>query len=179
MLFEYGRTAEAEDWRPKTREQLNELNEDERYTCSELFKEAMAECFTKLQSVMEKHPCTELFKVLPIFDPAKVSGLKPDIKKYVQVVPSLSNVFTEEWHRYIRMDKSDAGEVSAVEWWAAREDRMPTLAPRAALYLHLPTTSVDVERLFSHYSALLTEHRRSLTEENVKMMLIAKFNTRY
>ncbi len=53
MLFEYGRTAEAEDWRPKTREQLNELNEDERYTCSELFKEAMAECFTKLQSVME------------------------------------------------------------------------------------------------------------------------------
>ncbi len=179
MLFEYGRTAEAEDWRPKTREQLNELNEDERYTCSELFKEAMAECFTKLQSVMEKHPCTELFKVLPIFDPAKVSGLKPDIKKYVQVVPSLSNVSTEEWHRYIRMDKSDAGEVSAVEWWAAREDRMPTLAPLAALYLHLPTTSVDVERLFSHYSALLTEHRRSLTEENVKMMLIAKFNTRY
>ncbi len=179
MLFEYGRTAEAEDWRPKTREQLNELNEDERYTCSELFKEAMAECFTKLQSVMEKHPCTELFKVLPIFDPAKVSGLKPDIKKYVQVVPSLSNVSTEEWHRYIWMDKSDAGEVSAVEWWAAREDRMPTLAPLAALYLHLPTTSVDVERLFSHYSALLTEHRRSLTEENVKMMLIAKFNTRY
>ncbi len=53
MLFEYGRTAEAEDWRPKTREQLNELNEDERYTCSELFIEAMAECFTKLQSVME------------------------------------------------------------------------------------------------------------------------------
>ncbi len=47
------------------------------------------------------------------------------------------------------MDKSDAGEVSAVEWWAAREDRMPTLAPLAALYLHLPTTSVDVDRLFS------------------------------
>ncbi len=176
MLFEYGRTAEAEDWHPKTRAQLNELNEDERYTCSELFKEAMAECFTKLQSVMERHPWTELFKVLPIFDPAKVSGLKPDIKKYVQVVPSLSNVSTEEWHRYIRMDKSDAGEVSALEWWAAREDRMPTLAP---LYLHLPTTSVDVERLFSHYSALLTEHKRSLTEENGKMMLIAKFNTRY
>ncbi len=130
-------------------------------------------------SQLWRHPCTELFKVLPIFDPAKVSGLKPDIKKYVQVIPSLSNVSTEEWHRYIRMDKSDAGEVSAVEWWAAREDRMPTLAPLAALYLHLPTTSVDAERLFSHYSALLTEHRRSLTEENVKMMLIAKFNTRY
>ncbi len=177
MLFEYDRTAEAEDWRPKTREQLNELNEDERYTCSELFIEAMAECFTKLQSVMERHHCTELFKVLPIFDPAKVSGLKPDIKKYVQVVPSLSNVSTEEWHHYIQMDKSD--EVSAVERWAAREDRMPTLAPLAALYLRLPTTSVDVERLFSHYSALLTEHRRSLTEENVKIMLIAKFNTRY
>lgn len=178
MLFEYGRTVDAEDWRPKIREQLNELNEDERYTCSELFKEAMAECFTKLQTVMERHPCTELFKVLPIFDPAKVSGLKPDIENYVQVVPALSNVSTEEWHRYIRMDKSDAGEVGAVEWWAARKDRMPTLAPLAALYLHLPTTSVDVERLFSHYSALLTEHRRSLTEENVKMMLIAKFNTR-
>jgi len=54
------------------------------------------------------------------------------------------------------MDKSDAGEVSAVEWWAAREDRMPTLAPLAALYLHLPTT-VDVERLFSHYSSFLAQ----------------------
>ncbi|RXN06484.1 CGG triplet repeat-binding 1 [Labeo rohita] len=109
MLFDYGRTADAEDWRPKTREQLKELNEDERYTCSELFKQAMAECSTKLQAVIERHPCTELFKVLPIFDPAKVSGLKPDIKDYVQVVPALRNVSTEEWHRYIRMDKSDAG----------------------------------------------------------------------
>jgi len=27
------------------------------------------------------------------------------------------------------MDKSDAGEVSAVEWWAAREDRMPNTCP--------------------------------------------------
>ncbi|RXN03344.1 endonuclease domain-containing 1 -like protein [Labeo rohita] len=108
MLFDYGRTADAEDWRPKTREQLKELNEDERYTCSELFKQAMAECSTKLQAVIERHPCTELFKVLPIFDPAKVSGLKPDIKDYVQVVPALRNVSTEEWHRYIRMDKSDA-----------------------------------------------------------------------
>lgn len=148
MLFEYGRTAEAEDWRPRTREPLKELDDDERYTCSELFKEAMAQCSTKLQAVMERHPCTELFKALPIFDPAKVSGLKPDIKSYVQVVPALSKVSAEEWHRYICMDKSDAGEVSAEEWWAAREDRMPTLAPLAALYLHLPTTSVDVERLF-------------------------------
>ncbi|RXN07774.1 H-2 class II histocompatibility E-S beta chain-like protein [Labeo rohita] len=108
MLFDYGRTADAEDWRPKTREQLKELNEDKRYTCSELFKQAMAECSTKLQAVIERHPCTELFKVLPIFDPAKVSGLKPDIKDYVQVIPALRNVSTEEWHRYIRMDKSDA-----------------------------------------------------------------------
>ncbi|KAL0153956.1 hypothetical protein M9458_050713, partial [Cirrhinus mrigala] len=37
MLFEYGRTAEAEDWRPKTREQLKELNDNERYTRSKLF----------------------------------------------------------------------------------------------------------------------------------------------
>ena len=119
-----------------------------------------------------------LFKALPIFEPAKISGLKPDIKNDVQVVLALSKVSAEEWHRYTCMDTSGAGEVSAVEWWAAREDRMPTFAPLAALYLHLPTTSVDVERLFSHYSSLLTQHRRSLTEDNVKMMLIAKFNNR-
>ena len=63
-----------------------------------------------------------------------------------------------------------------MQWWASREDRMPTLALIAALYHHLPTTSVDVERLFSHYTMLLTQHRRSLTENNIKMMLIAKFN---
>ncbi|XP_057186323.1 uncharacterized protein LOC130552148 [Triplophysa rosa] len=178
MLFEYGSTAEAEDWRPRTRDQLKELNDEEWHTCSQLFKEAMAECSIKLQAVMDRHPCIELLKALPIFDPAKVSGFKSEIKDYSEIVPALSKVSAEEWHCYIYMDKSDAGEVSAVEWWAAREDRMPALASLAAMYLHLPTTSVDVERLFSLCSSLLTQHRCSLTEDNIKMMLIAKFNTR-
>ena len=120
----------------------------------------------------------QLFKALPVFDPSKVAGLRKNLQDYVQVAPALSHVSAEEWHRYIHMDKSDATDVSPVEWWAAREDRMPTLAPIAALYLHHPTTSVDVERLFSHYTMLLTQYRRSLTENNVKMMLIAKFNCR-
>lgn len=177
MLFEYGRTAGAEDWRPGTREQLRELDEEERVACSQLFQEVMAVCSARLQAVMERHPCMELLKVLPVFDPAKVAGLRKNIQDYVQAIPALTQVAAEEWHRYIHMDKSDAAEVSPVEWWAAREDRMPTLAALAALYLHLPTTSVDVERLFSHYTMLLTRYRRSLTEKNIKMMLIAKFNS--
>ncbi|KAL0147757.1 hypothetical protein M9458_056933, partial [Cirrhinus mrigala] len=64
MLFEDGRTAEAEDWCPKTREHLKKLNDNER----------------------------------------------PEIKNYVQIVPVLSNVSTEQWHHYIRIDKCDAGE---------------------------------------------------------------------
>jgi len=39
------------------------------------------------------------------------------------------------------MDKSDAGEDSAVEWGAAR--KIECLLP----LLYIPTTSVDVERL--------------------------------
>lgn len=53
MLFELGSTAEAEDWRPRTRDQLKELNDEERHTCSHVFKEAMVEYSVKLQSVME------------------------------------------------------------------------------------------------------------------------------
>lgn len=177
MLFEYGRTVGAEDWHPGTTEQLRELDEDDRAACTQLFQKTMADCSAKLQNVMETHPSMELFKALPVFDPAKVAGVRKNIQDYVQVAPALTSVSAEEWHRYIHMDKSDAEEVSPVEWWAAREDRMPTLAPLAALYLHLPTTSVDVERLFSHYTMLLTQYRRSLTENNIKMMLIAKFNS--
>ena len=178
MMFEYGCSAGAEDWRPRTKEQLKELDENERDACSQLFQKTMANCSAKLQAVMERHPSMELFKALPVFDPAKIAGLRKNIQDYVQLAPALTLVSAEEWHRYVHMDKSDAEDVSPVEWWAAREDRMPALAPVAALYLHHPTTSVDVERLFSHYTMLLTQYRRSLTERNIKMMLIAKFNCR-
>ena len=60
--------------------------------------------------------------------------LESQLHDYVQVAPALTHVSAEEWHRYIHMDKSDA-DVSSVEWWAAREDRMPNLAPIAALNL--------------------------------------------
>ena len=88
-----------------------------------------------------------------------------------------SQVSAEEWHRYMGIDKADARGVSAVDWWAAREDRMPVLANIAAIHLCLPTTSVDVERVFSHYPMLLNQHRRSLTEKNVNILLIAKLNS--
>ena len=71
----------------------------------------------------------------------------------------------EELHRYMGIDKADAMEVSAVDWWAAREDKT-ALAHIAAMHLCLLTTSVDVERLFSHYKMLLSQHRRSLIEKN-------------
>ena len=178
MMFEYGCSAGAEDWRPRTKEQLRELDENERDACSQLFQKTMADCSAKLQDVMERHPSMELFKAIPVFDPAKIAGLRKNMQDYVQVAPALAFVSAEEWHRYVHMDKSDAEDVTPVEWWAAREDRMPTLAPIAQLYLYHPTTSVDVERLFSHYTMLLTQYRRSLTEHNIKMMLIAKFNCR-
>ncbi len=150
----------AEDWHPGTTEKLRQLDEDDRAACTQLFQKTMADCSAKLQNVMETHPSMKLFKALPVFDPAKVAGVRKNIQDYVQVAPALTCVSAEEWHRYIHMDKSDAEEVSPVEWWATREDRMPTLAPLAALYLHLPTTSVDVERLFSHCTMLLTQYRR-------------------
>ncbi|KAJ8353378.1 hypothetical protein SKAU_G00209450 [Synaphobranchus kaupii] len=111
MLLEYGRTAEAEDWRPGTRELLKELVEEERLSCSELFQEAMAKCSARLQ----KHPCINLFKVLPVLDPSKVSGTRENVQDYVQAIPALSQVSTEEWRHDIHMDKRDAAEISAVE----------------------------------------------------------------
>lgn len=75
LLFEYGSTTGAEDWRPETTEQLRVLDEGERVVCSQPFQHTMAECSAKLQAVMESHPCMELFKSLPVFDPAKVTGL--------------------------------------------------------------------------------------------------------
>lgn len=93
-------------------------------------------------------------------------------------ISALSQVSVDEWHGYIHIDKSDTVEVSPVQWWASREDRMPILASIAALYLHFPATSVDVKILFSNYTVLLTQYRKSLTEINIKIMLIAKFNCR-
>lgn len=130
----------------------------------------MAECSAKLQAVMERHPCMELFKSLPVFEPAKVTGLRKNMDDYVQAIPALIQLSAEEWHHYIHMDKSDTVEISPLQCWASRED---TLALIAALFLHLPTTSVDVERLFPYYTMLLTQNRRSLTENNIMMMLIA------
>ncbi|CAB1336903.1 unnamed protein product, partial [Coregonus sp. 'balchen'] len=110
MQFEYGRVAGADDWRPHTTELLGQLPEKGRLSCTELFQSAMAACSIKLQTVLEKHPCLHLFKSLTVLDPAQVVDARKDIKDYVHAIPALSQVSTEEWNRYIGIDKADAME---------------------------------------------------------------------
>lgn len=116
-----------------------------------------------LQNVIKTCPSMELFRALPVINPAKVDGVRKSLQEYIQVTPALTPVSAEEWHCYIHLDRRDAEVVHSVEWWTAREDRMAMLAPIAALYLHLLTTSVDAEILFSNYTMLLTQYRWSLT----------------
>lgn len=177
MLFEFGRTAEDKDWRPQTTALLQGLSATQRKDCVDIFQTAMRECSIKLETTMENHPSLDLFKAIPIFNSVYAASARQDKEVYVPALPALSNVSAEEWHRYMSLAKAESGGVSATDWWTARQDRMPTLARIALVLLWLPTSSVDVERVFSHYNCLLRENRRSLKEENVKMMLMIKYNS--
>ncbi|KAJ8359049.1 hypothetical protein SKAU_G00155740 [Synaphobranchus kaupii] len=116
LQFEYGRTAQNEDWRPQTSVLLKEIPEYRRLTCNDLFQAAMTACSSKLQTVLENHPSLCLFRSLTALDPTQVGGARKDIKEHVHAIPTLSQVSAEEWHQYLGMDKADATEVSALDW---------------------------------------------------------------
>ncbi len=48
------------------------------------------------------------------------------------------------------------------------------MSPRdAACFKYCPASNVDVERSFSIYKNVLTDHRRSLTKENIKKIMVS------
>lgn len=121
MQFEYGRTAGADDWLLHTTELLGKL--------PELFQSAMAACSIKLQTVQEKPFPVHVTNC----SRSSSGGRTKDIKDYVHAIPALSQVSAEEWHRYMGINKADSMELSAVDWWAARQDMIPALAHIAVI----------------------------------------------
>lgn len=56
----------------------------------------------------------------------------------------------------------------------------PALPPAAlAAFIDAPLTTVDVERSFSQYKAVLRSNRTSFTEENLRKYMIVLCNTKY
>lgn len=59
----------------------------------------MVDYAAKLQNVMEMHPSMEPFRALPVFDPAKVAGVRKSLQEHIQVASALTTVSAEKWHR--------------------------------------------------------------------------------
>lgn len=58
-----------------------------------------------------------------------MEGSRKERKDYVHIIPALSEVLEEEWHNYMSINKTDARQVRAVDWWAGAERQAANSGP--------------------------------------------------
>lgn len=56
---------------------------------------------------------------------------------------------------------------------------LPTSPVILSSYTYAPLTSVDVERSFSDYKQLLTDHRTSFGQQNIEKHLVVMYNQKF
>ena len=59
-------------------------------------------------------------------------------------------------------------EVVLIDWWEKKKPRFKKLAPLALRSLHLPVSSVEVERSFSQYSNVVKNPQQAQMSNGTK-----------
>ncbi|EIW54547.1 HAT dimerization, partial [Trametes versicolor FP-101664 SS1] len=72
----------------------------------------------------------------------------------------------DELKRYLASDPVPV--TNPIQWWQDRRKAYPRLSRMAIDYLTIPTTAVDVERVFSRGRVLLSHVRNRMTTETTR-----------
>jgi hypothetical protein len=87
----------------------------------------------------------------------------------------LSQAFDSELDSFLGFTITDPN-MAPLQWWKLHYRRFPELARLARLYLSIPASSAEVERLFSASGRIITEERARLSERRSQQMLMLKKN---
>ena len=136
----------------------------------------------KLEHHFDQHPAFGFDRAVCIFYPHQLPAVGHVIADYGQDIKDLRNPppeLWEEWLIYISTQfKEDALPVplELTTFWHSMESRFPQLSSIDLDAIWLPVTSVDAESFLSQDKHLLNDQRESLTEENIKKLLMLFYN---
>ena len=125
-----------------------------------------------------KQPGFEFVKALRIFDHRCVTILSQDDVNDAQ---TCLNFTAEEQREFpIYMDLARNANVSATYgvFWKGVSSRIPRMFDRAVRYSQYVFNTVDIERSFSQYKAMMRKNRLSLKDENVYGLFMLHFNSK-
>ena len=92
---------------------------------------------------------------------------------------SLEEKIENEISQYNAMRIDHADKLNVLDWWKAQHVNFPHLFKVFQRYLHIPSTSVPSERMFSVAGNILTEKRARLSPINVNMLTFFHHNQDY
>lgn len=151
-------------------------------TFSESFDNASEKLSKYLDIDGDGQPAIKFLKACRVFNPARVALLVNDFSYYSECIPGFANVPIEEYALYIEKLAGDAvrstGSVDIHIFWLSVQDRVPVLAALALIWKDAVTNSADAERSNSIYNLVLSNRRRSLSEESLKCLVRLYYNQR-
>lgn len=179
-----------------------EANKDLRFeTCAEYFEgvdlsfaikmqilnrveQAYINAEDKLSKYMsDGQPAIHFLKEVRVFDPQHTVFLSASVSSY-EAIPGFKDVPQDELDTYfIRLGPAAVhaaacGLVDLDLFWDGLQDRLPILSGLATRYKSVIVSSADAERSNSIYKLVLSNRRRSVTNDNLKALVFLYHNQR-
>ena len=150
-------------------------------------KKAIKAARDKLSKHVDAHPARALWEGARVFNPWRrtialdngapfglLSG--PDLSRQLYEYQNTEHSLgvPPGWH--VPQARAPPGPSDVVEFWAAAPARWAALAEVAQRAIWLPVSSAAVERSFSVYKRVISDHRLSFTEQNTRMWVMLVHN---
>lgn len=128
-------------------------------------------------------PAIEFLQEVRVFDPRYIAFLDDSVASY-KAIPGFTEVPGDEFDSYFKtvgpaaLRAATSGVVDLDVFWDGLQERLPVLSSLAKRYKDAVSNSADAERSNSIYKLVLSNRRRSTTNQNLKALVFLYHNQR-
>ncbi|KAL7394851.1 hypothetical protein ABVT39_005418 [Epinephelus coioides] len=128
-------------------------------------------------------PGIHFLKEVRVFDPRNIAFMNDRVSSY-KAIPGFTDVPNAELHSYLQdlgpaaLRAASCGVVDLDVLWDGLQERLPVLSTLAKRYKDAVCNSADAERSNSIYKLVLSNRRRSTTNQNLRALVFLYHNQR-
>ena len=161
------------------------LDDDHKDVIVERSRKAFVSAEAKVAKYLttDGQPAADFLKEVRVFDPVATPRMSRNASDYVNI-PGFSEVPSIEVRQYFEKFAPEAiaaaitseSGISPDEFWKSVSTNLPQLSALAMRYKDAVTNSADAERSFSMYNLVFSPRRRSLSTENLVVLVFLYHN---
>ena len=128
-------------------------------------------------------PAIEFLQEVRVFDLHHIAFLDDSVASY-KAIPGFTEVQSDEFDSYFKtlgpaaLRAARSGVVDLDVFWDGLQERLPLLTSLAKRYKDAVLNSADIERSNSIYKLVLSNRRKSTTNQNLKALVFLYHNQR-